>query len=415
MKTILRAIQLAALTITIAPVFALEMAVIPSCPNTTAMVSLRFEERNAPPVILAQDPLLVRDGNSLKVTLSTTRSVFDPQPPTSLAVGLGQLPAGQYDVAVFRRYATAIGYEPEQFWTTFSFTVANTPGAAPCAASAIRSVSPPLLVSNLSGAFPGTFEFAVTDGQGHPIAGTSVSVTRLIALGEGGTLPEQQADAIFQATSVSTDTAGIARFTAVANTVAGTYQYIARIDGSVAPGASFALSNRSVGAALPAGAVPVVEYYNASRDHYFLTSQVQEQLLLDHSVLFGWVRTGGTFLAIQDIANSPLAAWVCRFYGSPAAGLDSHFYSAFSNECKDVLQKFPKSWLLETEEAFAIGYPNQVYGDCPAGTVPVFRLYNAKASPNHRYTTSMAVVESMNALGWVSEGYGNEGTVMCSF
>ena len=37
---------------------------------------------------------------------------------------------------------------------------------------------------------------------------------------------------------------------------------------------------------------------------------------------------------------------VCRFYGNPARGLDSHFYSASPDECAAVQQRFPDDWLL---------------------------------------------------------------------
>ena len=55
-------------------------------------------------------------------------------------------------------------------------------------------------------------------------------------------------------------------------------------------------------------------------------------------------------------------------------------------------------------------------GDCPAGSVSIYRLYNngQGAAPNHRYTTSEATRTQMMALGWIPEGYGELGVIMCS-
>jgi len=55
-------------------------------------------------------------------------------------------------------------------------------------------------------------------------------------------------------------------------------------------------------------------------------------------------------------------------------------------------------------------------GACPAGTLPVYRLYNngQGAAPNHRYTTDDALRAQMIAAGWVPEGIGPLGVVMCS-
>ena len=48
------------------------------------------------------------------------------------------------------------------------------------------------------------------------------------------------------------------------------------------------------------------------------------------------------------------ASKVCRYYGRPQAGLDSHFYSASASECRGVAQRFPDAWILESAELFDI-------------------------------------------------------------
>jgi hypothetical protein len=57
-----------------------------------------------------------------------------------------------------------------------------------------------------------------------------------------------------------------------------------------------------------------------------------------------------------------------------------------------------------------------VAGNCPVNTVPVYRMYNngQSGAPNHRYTTDLNVRAQMLAQGWVPEGAGTIGVIMCS-
>ncbi len=59
--------------------------------------------------------------------------------------------------------------------------------------------------------------------------------------------------------------------------------------------------------------------------------------------------------------------------------------------------------------------PDGTTGACPAGTIPVYRLYNQGmgAAPNHRFVTSLAERQKMMGLGWVAEGAGI-GVGMCA-
>jgi hypothetical protein len=109
-----------------------------------------------------------------------------------------------------------------------------------------------------------------------------------------------------------------------------------------------------------------------------------------------------------------VAKAVCRFYGSPAAGLDSHFYSAAKDECDAVKQKFPDAWIFEGSDVFQMVFPDRTTGSCPDGTVPVYRLFNQRTDVNHRYTTDPAVQAQMIAKGYVPEGYGAGGVAMCT-
>jgi hypothetical protein len=84
-------------------------------------------------------------------------------------------------------------------------------------------------------------------------------------------------------------------------------------------------------AARPAGAATLdaVEYYNAALDHYFVTALADEIAKLDRGDFVGWQRTQYTFKVFDPAVAPPAGASpVCRVYGNPDAGHDSHFYSA---------------------------------------------------------------------------------------
>src|SRR4051812_12478073 len=83
--------------------------------------------------------------------------------------------------------------------------------------------------------------------------------------------------------------------------------------------------------------VQVIEYYNSSQDHYFVSSLAPDIEALDSGKLQGWKRTGRIFEA-YDVATGN-ASPVCRFYIPPALG-DSHFYSASPTECQETAAKF---------------------------------------------------------------------------
>jgi serine protease len=159
-----------------------------------------------------------------------------------------------------------------------------------------------------------------------------------------------------------------------------------------------------------APAVPVVEYYWAARDHYFMTAIPAEIAALDAGTFGGWVRTGLSFNAYAR--PSGFASRVCRFYIPPAYG-DSHVYSASPEECAATQVKFP---VLneESTSVFYIALPDLNTGVCPAGTVPVYRLYNNRADTNHRFTTSLDIRSQMIAKGYIPEGYGPNAVAMCA-
>ena len=168
--------------------------------------------------------------------------------------------------------------------------------------------------------------------------------------------------------------------------------------------AAFALAGASgvAGAAI----ISAIEYYDPALDHYFVTALPLEIAALDGGQFPGWARTGLSFNVYAAGSAVAGSSTVCRFYGSPAAGLDSHFYSASPLECQQVLQRFPGAWLLESYDVFEVFLPNLNTGQCPAGSIPIYRAWNQRIDSNHRYTTDVSVLLAMVAKGYVAEGYG---------
>ncbi len=165
-----------------------------------------------------------------------------------------------------------------------------------------------------------------------------------------------------------------------------------------------------IGVPPPAARVRVVEFYNATLDHFFISSLAPDIAALDAGTQKGWRRTGLGFDA--DDRPAPGTSPVCRFYLPPAAG-DSHFYSASAVECAAVRARFP-TFAYESPEVFDIALPDVNTGAYPPGTAPVYRLWNQRADTNHRYTTDPAVKAQMVALGYVPEDYGPDAAIMCA-
>lgn len=154
----------------------------------------------------------------------------------------------------------------------------------------------------------------------------------------------------------------------------------------------------------------VVEYYHADFDHYFITASAAEIADLDRGAHAGWARTGNSFASLVPGASG--ASPVCRLYIPPALG-DSHFYSASPAECAQTAARFP-AFVVESSDVFSIGLPNATTGACPAGTTPVYRVWNNRADSNHRYVTSRDLRDQMVYRGYVAEGYGPDAVIMCA-
>jgi len=107
---------------------------------------------------------------------------------------------------------------------------------------------------------------------------------------------------------------------------------------------------------------------------------------------------------------------VCRFYGTPGVGPNSHFYTIFPEECDAV--SHDQGWTLESRSILITGWPVTTctaagcVSSCGAGRTPVMRLYNGRFAfndSNHRYTADPVTYAAMQAQEWTPEG-----AVFCS-
>ncbi len=161
-----------------------------------------------------------------------------------------------------------------------------------------------------------------------------------------------------------------------------------------------------------ASASPVVEFYAPTLGHYFMSAGPQEVAALDSGAQPGWQRTGWQFKAwLYPEDAPPQAQPVCRFY---ATGPNSHFYTADPGECawlraieqssRAALDGAPfAGWSYEGTAFWALAPQN---GQCPAGTLPVYRAYNDRAAQddsNHRFMVDARVRAAM-LVSWVDEG-----------
>jgi hypothetical protein len=160
----------------------------------------------------------------------------------------------------------------------------------------------------------------------------------------------------------------------------------------------------------PPGAAAAIEYYHAEFDHYFITAGADEIAKLDAGSFAGWVRTGRQFNVYTAPATGRRTA--CRFFSTTFSPRSSHFYTPDAAECSTV--RGNPDWQFEGDVFYTMAPAGD--GSCAAGTKPVYRMYNngQGGAPNHRYTTEASVRALMLAQGWIAEGYGPVGVIMCA-
>jgi hypothetical protein len=188
-------------------------------------------------------------------------------------------------------------------------------------------------------------------------------------------------------------------------------------DDTVRPNLATNFAGATASLTAPAGpqTVTVVEYHHAAFDHYFITPVAAEIALLDaHAPPFqDWSRTGFTFNAYVNVGAPAGSNAICRFFNDHFAPKSSHFYAAHGFGCEATIAQFP-DWNLEDDKLFNTMLPDAATGACPAGTIPVYRMYNQGmgGAPNHRFVTSLTERQKMLDQGFVAEGAGI-GVGMC--
>lgn len=161
---------------------------------------------------------------------------------------------------------------------------------------------------------------------------------------------------------------------------------------------------------LPGEAI-AVEFYNTTLGHYFQATEAGEiDNILKGGAGPGWELTGEAFKAWSRMPSDTFvtAVPVCRFYGVPAGGPNSHFFTADGPECE--LVKRNGGWFYEGIGFYAT--PASLAGGCPSGMLQVNRAYNQgfpQNDSNHRFSTSDSTMREMVRKGWTFEG-----TVMCA-
>jgi len=178
---------------------------------------------------------------------------------------------------------------------------------------------------------------------------------------------------------------------------------------------AIAVSGYGVPRQTVAGTELAVLYARASkqgRPHQFLTSAREEIDKLDRGK--EWWHSDISFWVYPPGAAVPGTTAVCRFFGRPEAGLDAHFFSASSDECIQVAERFSSAWQLEAFEVFRVVPPNSATGVCPGGTAPVWRAFMPVGDAYHQYTTSAEVARQLASSGWILEGSGPDRIAMCA-
>lgn len=169
--------------------------------------------------------------------------------------------------------------------------------------------------------------------------------------------------------------------------------------------------------ALP-GETVAREFHHAGLNHFFLTATDAETTLLLENPDWGWMPTGHGFLAHPADSADAGVHPVCRFYGDPVIGPNSHFFTASPAECQwliDLERQTPPgqpAWRLEGI-GFAIARPDPG-GNCPDDApFPILRAYNGHAGEvidgirrdaNHRYVSDPLVLSEEASQGWQIEG-----------
>jgi len=157
-----------------------------------------------------------------------------------------------------------------------------------------------------------------------------------------------------------------------------------------------------------------VEFVYAPMNYYFRTSRPAEILALGS--IPGWSRTDQTFTVLDQA--EPNTAGVSRFYFDRVARngtRGSHFYTLLEGEKSALRAQNPTNASVplkpqdEGIDSFAfVPVLEGISGICPVATVPVYRIFRGGSrfpdDPNHRFTTSLSLYNTLVNAGWTGEG-----------
>lgn len=394
------------------PFVTASIGTLPDCPSVLDPVVIVGRG----PTLRSEPLQLEVHGSTIKLVAQTWRSAISLPPATEVRGTLPPMPAGAYRIEFYTRGYADGSYDgdpskllPEVFLEARDLVVYDGPPR--CSPSKVEVVGANFTSAPLGAAYPVTFRVRVTDAHEWAIPGAELMLSRVAAPDEAGTLLPDMAAPMSR---VLTDQDGVAAITATSNGLPGAFQYRVRIPALYEDPTAFVIFyNEPSGSSRPDYPVAEFQRYVSGRPHFFMTGDPQEMAKLDRTT--DWRRTGAIFMAFAPTSHTTGMSAVCRFYGLPAAGLDSHFFSAASDECVAVAQRFGNAWKLETSDAFQVYLPDQESGACPPTTRRLFRAYNNQPDANHRYALSPATAVNpyTNGPGWTLEGYGNEAVVMC--
>lgn len=394
------------------------IGVDPDCPAPTDIVTI---VANGPTV--QREPLSVTvTGNTVKLVAQAYNSGFSLPPYTEVRGVLPPLVVGKYRVEFYTRIqpngapdgdpATLL---PERLQEAATFEVFANPPV--CAPAMVEVIGASFTSADADDSFPEAVRFRVTDSHGNPNPNIALRVERVRAPSEPSTNAAVP-DLAQPLTSITTGIDGVASLGGRANRTAGSFQYRAFVYSPIGyrRAAYATFYNRPAGSARPG--YPVIEfrrYTPQENEHFIMTGDSAEAAALDRSR--DWSRTGEVFMTFAPGSNHAGTSPVCRYYGLPSAGLDSHFFSAAPEECAAVAQRYASAWKLETSDAFEVYLPDRATGECPPATRKVHRAYNNLPDANHRYAfTPYVAVSNLHPYDgpyWTLEGYGPDSVVMC--
>jgi serine protease len=355
-----------------------------------------------------------------KVKATGAVIVFAAGNSSGHAVGAPANCAGVVTVAGLRHIGTKVGFSdlgPEISISAPAGNCVNTSAAAPCLYPILTAsnsgLTSPIADSAGGSLYTDSFNASVGTSFSAPLVAGTIALMLSVAptLAPDQVLARLQAAARPFPTSGGVNSDGTAVPQCIVPQPVGSAQvdqFECRCTTSTC-GAGMLDAGGAVRAAMQPALVTVSEFYHPQFNHYFITADPGETALLVAGKLPPWVPTGLTFKAWNDPGTN--ITNVCRFFSASFAPLSSHFYSNDPLWCP-ALQN-GGVWTLESQNAFYM-MPSPT-GVCPAGTIPLYRVYNngMGGAPNHRYTVDRTVRASMIAAQWVAEGNGSDIVFTC--